>query len=88
MVHNGATPMMEVDPETYEVRADGELVYSGRHGRSRGLLSFVVRDIDRRGTAPTHVRGHLTARGVEFDVKIPFGQRKAVRPGETVVPPR
>ncbi len=26
MVHNGATPMIEVDPETYEVRADGELL--------------------------------------------------------------
>ena len=26
MVHNGATPAVEVDPETYEVRADGELL--------------------------------------------------------------
>jgi urease subunit alpha len=26
MIHNGATPEMEVDPETYEVRADGELL--------------------------------------------------------------
>jgi len=26
MVHNGATPAIEVDPETYEVRADGELL--------------------------------------------------------------
>ena len=26
MVHNGATPRMQVDPETYEVRADGELL--------------------------------------------------------------
>jgi len=26
MVHNGATPDIEVDPETYEVRADGELL--------------------------------------------------------------
>ena len=26
MVLNGATPNMEVDPETYEVRADGELL--------------------------------------------------------------
>jgi urease subunit alpha len=26
MVHNTATPHMEVDPETYEVRADGELL--------------------------------------------------------------
>ncbi|MDB5962088.1 MAG: ureC, partial [Massilia sp.] len=26
MIHNGATPRMQVDPETYEVRADGELL--------------------------------------------------------------
>ncbi len=26
MIHNGATPYMEVDPETYEVRADGQLL--------------------------------------------------------------
>ncbi|SFA90627.1 urease subunit alpha [Collimonas sp. OK607] len=26
MIHNGATPRMEVNPETYEVRADGELL--------------------------------------------------------------
>jgi len=26
MVHNAATPHVEVDPETYEVRADGELL--------------------------------------------------------------
>jgi urease subunit alpha len=26
MIHNGATPTIEVDPETYEVRADGELL--------------------------------------------------------------
>jgi urease subunit alpha len=26
MIHNHATPKMEVDPETYEVRADGELL--------------------------------------------------------------
>ena len=26
MIHNDATPTMEVDPETYEVRADGELL--------------------------------------------------------------
>jgi urease subunit alpha len=26
MIHNGATPRMEVDPETYEVRADGQLL--------------------------------------------------------------
>jgi urease subunit alpha len=26
MVHNGLLPHMEVDPETYEVRADGEIL--------------------------------------------------------------
>jgi urease subunit alpha len=26
MVHNGATPKLDIDPETYEVRADGELL--------------------------------------------------------------
>ena len=26
MIHNGATPHMQVDPETYEVRADGQLL--------------------------------------------------------------
>lgn len=26
MIHNGATPLIEVDPETYAVRADGELL--------------------------------------------------------------
>ena len=26
MVHNDAMPVIEVDPETYEVRADGELL--------------------------------------------------------------
>ena len=26
MIHNGATPNIEVDPETYEVTADGELL--------------------------------------------------------------
>jgi urease subunit alpha len=26
LIHNDATPTIEVDPETYEVRADGELL--------------------------------------------------------------
>ncbi len=26
MIHNSATPQIDVDPETYEVRADGELL--------------------------------------------------------------
>ena len=26
LIHNGATPQIEVDPQTYEVRADGVLL--------------------------------------------------------------
>ncbi len=26
MIHNGATPKLDIDSETYEVRADGELL--------------------------------------------------------------
>ena len=26
MIHNDATPVIEVNPETYEVRADGQLL--------------------------------------------------------------
>lgn len=26
MIHNGATPKIEIDTETYDVRADGELL--------------------------------------------------------------
>jgi urease subunit alpha len=26
MIHNSATPKIEVDPETYEVRVDGEVI--------------------------------------------------------------
>jgi hypothetical protein len=70
------------------VRTDGELVYSGELKRPQGLLSFVVRDIARRGTAPTNVSGHLTSRGVEFEVSIPFGRRKDPSGGEAVVVPR
>ena len=70
------------------VRTDGELVYSGELSRPRGLLSFAVRDIARRGTAPTNVKGHLTTRGVELEVSIPFGRRIDPSTGEEVVVPR
>ena len=32
MIHNDAIPVLEVDPETYEVRADGVLLWRGRPG--------------------------------------------------------
>jgi hypothetical protein len=76
-VGNGATIMV--------VRTDGELFYSGRLTRPRGLLSFVVRDVARKGTAPTNVKGRLTTRGVEFEMSVPFGQRRNPRTGEAVV---
>jgi hypothetical protein len=70
------------------VRTDGELVYSGQLTMPKGLLSFMVRDVARKGTAPTNVRGRLTSRGVEFDVSIPFGRRRDTRSGESVVAPQ
>ncbi len=76
-VGNGATIMV--------VRTDGELFYSGRLTRPRGLLSFVVRDVARKGTAPTNVKGRLTTQGVEFEMSVPFGRRKNPRTGEAVV---
>ena len=43
MIHNSATPKIEVDPETYEVRADGELadLRAGR-GAAAGAKIFSV----------------------------------------------
>jgi len=43
MIHNGATPKIEVDPETYEVRADGEFadLRAGR-GAAHGAALFHV----------------------------------------------
>ena len=43
MVHNGETPTVEVDPETYEVRADGELLTcEPRRGAAAGAALFPV----------------------------------------------
>jgi hypothetical protein len=79
--HDGAARIMVV-------RTDGELAYTGEIHRPHGLLSFVIRDIARRGTAPTNVKGHLTSRGVEFEVSIPFGRRRDPSAGQAVVAPR
>ncbi|HEX5039899.1 MAG TPA: HEAT repeat domain-containing protein [Candidatus Limnocylindria bacterium] len=69
------------------IRTDGEPFYSGNLTRPKGMLSFVVRDIARKATAPTNVRGRLTTRGVEFDVRIPFGSRRDPNTGDTVSTP-
>jgi hypothetical protein len=66
------------------VRTDGELAYSGQLTRPTGFLNFVVRDVARKGTAPTNVSGRMTSRGVEFDVRIPFGRRKNPSAGRVV----
>jgi len=71
--------------EILVVRTDGEIFYSGRAVRGDGLFRFDVRDVERPGTAPTNVKGRLTARGVELDVTVPFGTRKNARAGEPVV---
>ena len=41
MIHNGATPKIEIDTETYDVRADGELLVCepARACRSRSGIS-------------------------------------------------
>jgi hypothetical protein len=57
------------------VRTDGEVFYTGKAGLSRGVLNFQVQDVERPGTAPTNVAGKLTARGIRFSLRIPFGQR-------------
>jgi hypothetical protein len=56
MIHNDATPKIEVDPETYEVRADGELLTcvsagdkiprKGGPGVSRSDLLIIINKID------------------------------------------
>jgi hypothetical protein len=70
------------------VRPDGEIFYSGHAARrAGGLFSFSVSDVDRPGTAPTTVKGHLTLRGLELDAVVPFGRRRNQSQGEDVRPP-
>ena len=66
------------------MRTDGEHFYSGSLTRPGGLLSFDIRDIARRGTAPTNIRGRVSGRGVTLDVATPFGIRQNTREGEAI----
>lgn len=68
------------------VRTDGEVMYSGSLSGPGDMLRFVVRDIARRGTAPTHVKGRLTPQGIEMDLSIPFGRRKNPGKGQVATP--
>jgi hypothetical protein len=67
------------------MRTDGEQFYSGRATSPDGVLTFDMRDVARRGTAPTTVQGRLTARGIELDLAIPFGKRVKQRKPAPVV---
>lgn len=66
------------------IRTDGEVVYTGPVKRVRDLLSFSIRDVARRGTAPTNVHGRLTATGLEIEMASPFAQRKNAGQGESL----
>lgn len=72
------------DVEIQVLRSDGEVFYSGRASSGRDLLQFDVQDIDRKGTAPTNVRGRLTPDGIEIDALVAFGHRIDVSPGHPV----
>jgi hypothetical protein len=68
------------------VRPDGELFYTGHATkRGSGLFSFAMLDVERPGTAPTKVTGHLTPKGISLDLTIPFGRRKNKSHGDAVV---
>lgn len=74
------------DVEIMVVRSDGELFYSGRATVDKSILSFLVSDIKRAGTAPTKVRGKLTARGIELELTLPVAVRKGKRLTQSIRP--
>ena len=61
MIHNGATPKIEIDPETYDVRADGELAHlrAGGQAADGAEVLFVLR-VRREGRGGAR-RSHATA---------------------------
>lgn len=79
-------PAKDKEVQIMVVRSDGEMFYSGKAGVKRNILSFVVSDIKRAGTAPTKVRGKLTLRGIELEVSIPVSTRKGKRAPRTLKP--
>jgi len=66
------------------VRTDGEVCYSGRANMKKGIMSFLLSDIERPGTAPTKVKGKFGPRGVKLELTVPFCKRKGQRPGRTL----
>lgn len=68
------------------VRSDGELFYSGKATVKGNIMSFMISDIKRPGTAPTKVRGKLTLGGIELDVSVPVSKRENKRLPRTIDP--
>lgn len=69
------------------VRADGEVLYTGSARHAGAALAFSITDVDRPGTARTHVAGRVTSKGIELDVADTFATRTATLSTEPVVVP-
>lgn len=74
-------------------RADGVVAYVGTVTRTGEGLSFIIRDAERAGRAPTHLAGTVTSRGVNLTTAISLTERSGVRatldvdtPGRTEPP--
>jgi hypothetical protein len=67
-------------------RTDGELMYTGSLKKAKDLFEFVIRDVARKGTAPTNVSGRITKDGPVIDLKVPFGSRRETKSGREGVP--
>lgn len=60
-------------------RTDGSLVYTGSVEMDSVGLSFSIADVERPGTAPTNLSGHLTSRGLELERVVASARRVGSR---------
>jgi hypothetical protein len=79
-------PVEDGQVQIMVVRSDGEVFYSGKAAVKRNILSFIMSDIKRPGTAPTKVKGKLTLRGVQLEVTIPSKRREGKRSPTPLTP--
>ena len=86
MIHNGYTPRITVDPETYVVVADGQtLLCEPAHGAADGaaLLPVLMLELDRRAPRDARAAATLTLpwerRGVTRQTRAP--RRRRATPG-------
>jgi hypothetical protein len=61
-------------------------MYTGSLKKAKDLFEFVIRDVARKGTAPTNVSGRITKDGPVIDLKVPFGSRRETKSGREGVP--